>query len=132
MHFSRDARYHDLGLTRKIASDFGSLDFDVQLQSSTVDFSSVTNVREVRIDAVRSQLDTQGSTVTFKVGRDLHSHPNLLGRPVIVEVTNLGFVPTQVVQTNAPQPPHVVAGNGFIRFVSTASGTTLDIIELRR
>jgi dienelactone hydrolase len=131
-HFSRDARYHDLELTRKIDTDFGSLQFDVPPQDDTVVFSDVYNVRRIRIDATRSRLDTSAS-VFVDVGRDTHSDPSLIGRAVTIEIVNLGFLPT-VLQLNAPanEQPHVVHGNGVVTFVSRATGATVDNFELAR
>ncbi len=131
VHFSRDARYHDLELTRKSVADFGSVTFNVP-PSGTVQFVEISNVFRVRIDAARSQLSTQGGLV-FDVGRD--THPNYQGRPVLVEITNLGFTPNTVVQWNlspgdAP-PLFAMTPAGVFRFISQATGTTVDTIELR-
>jgi pimeloyl-ACP methyl ester carboxylesterase len=131
VHFSRNARYHDLELTRKSNDAFGSVSFNVP-QSGTVRFVGISNVLKVRIDAARSQLSTQGGLI-FDVGRD--THPNHLGRPVIVEITNLGFTPSSVVQWNlspGDAEPHSgpIPGGGF-GFYSRATNTAVDTIELR-
>ena len=132
VHFTRNARYHDLELTRKRNDDFGSLDFVVPPHVDSVSFSDIYNVRKIRIDATRSRLDTSAS-VFVEVGRDTHPDPAILGRAVVIEVVNLGFTPT-VVQRNAPalQQPHVVIGNNVVTFVSTATGLTSDEFELAR
>lgn len=136
VHFARNARYHDLELTRKLDSDFGSLTFDVPQGGNTVSLSAVSNVLTVRIDAARSQLDMQGAALNFHVGRDNHPHPNILGRPVLVEIANLGFTPSDVVQSNLSpgdaHPSRQMTSAGIFRFISRATGTTVDHMTILR
>ncbi|MEZ6013753.1 MAG: hypothetical protein R3F49_01450 [Planctomycetota bacterium] len=129
--FSRDARYHDLWLHRKTATDFGTLTFNVAPQANTIQFSGVSNVQSVQVDAALSQLATPGNSLTVRVERD--THPSFPGRPVVIRITNLPFVPTGVIQWNASPatPPNFNYVNGVLSVVSTAAGAIqYDLLEI--
>lgn len=129
---ARDARYHDLELRRKTTSAFGELTFSLPPGDDTISITGVSNVLEVRVDVVRSQLDAQSGELDIELGRD--THPSYAGRAVVLEVANLGYVPQTVLQLNASpsEQPLVMHGNGFVRILSRATGTTVDHIVVRR
>ncbi len=129
---ARDARYHHLVLTRKTNTDFGRVTFQLPQGSNAITLASVANLQRVRVDAAVSGLSTAGGSLLVTVGRD--THPSYLGRPVVVEVQNLGFAPSVVRQLNSTpsaQPTWTVTG-GVAAAVSTATGTTSDVLEFVR
>jgi len=132
LHVARNARYHDLELRRKTDTDFGAVTFDLPAGASTIQFTGVKNLLRIRIDAARSNLATQGGSLIVNLGRD--QHPLFVGRPVIFEVVNLGFVPRDVIQWNTTQQPTWTFVDGTLLLVSTAptGATTVDNLEILR
>lgn len=131
LHFSQDKRYHDLWLTRKPNNaDWGKVTFSLPPQSNTITFTGVSNVLRIRVDAALSSIDTQSGTVIINVGRD--THPSFVGRPVIIELENLGYTPTLVRQWNSLSAPTWTAQGSTFQVVSTAHGVTNDVLEIIR
>ena len=132
LHVARDARYHDLALRRKTGDDFGAITFDLPVGGSTIQFTGIKNLLRIRIDAARSGLATQIGSLIVNLGRD--QHPLFVGRPVILEIANLGFIPSQVIQWNTSQQPTWTVVDGVLLLVSTAptGATTIDNLEIVR
>ena len=99
---------------------------------STIQFTGIKNLLRIRIDAARSGLATQIGSLIVNLGRD--QHPLFVGRPVILEIANLGFIPSQVIQWNTSQQPTWTVVDGVLLLVSTAptGATTIDNLEIVR
>ena len=132
LHVARDARYHDVELRRRTDADFGTVTFDLPAGASTIQFTGVQNLMRIRIDAARSNLATQLGSLIVNLGRD--QHPDFAGEPVTLEVANLGFAPSQVIQWNTSEQPTWTFVDGTLLVDSTAplGATTVDNLEILR